>query len=86
MSMYKEVKTQQAGRRGHMCHGMQPGEKPKNFKKSIKKLMSYIGKYKIAIFIVMFFAACSTVFNVVGPKILGKATTTLSEGMMATIQ
>ena len=86
MSKEQEFKTQQPRRRGPMGHGMQPGEKPKNFKKSIKKLMSYIGKYKIAIFIVMFFAACSTVFNVVGPKILGKATTTLSEGLMAKIQ
>ena len=83
MSKEQEFKTQQPRRRGPMGHGMQPGEKPKNFKKSIKKLMSYIGKYKIAIFIVMFFAACSTVFNVVGPKILGKATTILSEGLMA---
>ena len=69
-----------------MGHGMQPGEKPKDFKKSIKKLMSYIGKYKAAIFVVMFFAACSTIFNVAGPKILGKATTALSEGLMAKIQ
>ena len=48
--------------------------------------MSYIGKYKAAIFVVMFFAACSTIFNVAGPKILGKATTALSEGLMAKIQ
>ena len=48
--------------------------------------MSYIGKYKVAIFVVMFFAACSTIFNVAGPKILGKATTALSEGLMAKIQ
>ena len=56
-----------------MGHGMQPGEKPKDFKKSIKKLMSYIGKYKAAIFVVMFFAACSTIFNVAGPKIFRKS-------------
>lgn len=48
--------------------------------------MKYIGKYKIAIFAVMLFAVCSTIFNVVGPKILGKATTELSEGLMAKIQ
>ena len=48
--------------------------------------MSYIGKYKAAIFVVMFFAACSTIFNVAGPKILGKATTALSEGLMTKIQ
>ena len=86
MSREQEVKTHQPRRRGPMGHGMQPGEKPKDFKKSIKKLMSYIGKYKVAIFVVMFFAACSTIFNVAGPKILGKATTALSEGLMAKIQ
>ena len=48
--------------------------------------MSYIGKYKVAIFVVMFFGRCSTIFNVAGPKILGKATTALSEGLMAKIQ
>ena len=86
MSREQEVKTHQPRRRGPMGHGMQPGEKPKDFKKSIKKLMSYIGKYKAAIFVVMFFAACSTIFNVAGPKILGKATTALSEGLMAKFQ
>lgn len=54
MSREQEVKTHQPRRRGPMGHGMQPGEKPKDFKKSIKKLMSYIGKYKVAIFVVMF--------------------------------
>ena len=44
--------------------------------------MAYIGKYKIAVFAVMIFAAISTIFNVIGPKILGKATTSLSEGLM----
>ena len=86
MSREQEFKTHQPRRRGPMGHGMQPGEKPKDFKKSIKKLMSYIGKYKAAIFVVMFFAACSTIFNVAGPKILGKATTALSEGLMEKIQ
>ena len=86
MSREQEFKTHQPRRRGPMGHGMQPGEKPKDFKKSIKKLMSYIGKYKAAIFVVMFFAACSTIFNVAGPKILGKATTALSEGLMVKIQ
>lgn len=72
-------------RRGPMGHGMVPGEKAKDFKGSIRKLMAYIGKYKIAIFAVMIFAAVSTVFNVVGPKVLGKATTSLSEGLMRKI-
>lgn len=69
-----------------MGRGMQPGEKPKDLKKSVKKLMQYIAKYKIGIFIVMLFAAFSTIFNVAGPKILGKATTALSEGLMKKIQ
>lgn len=54
MSREQEFKTHQPRRRGPMGHGMQPGEKPKDFKKSIKKLMSYIGKYKAAIFVVIF--------------------------------
>ena len=69
-----------------MGRGMQPGEKPKDLKKSVKKLTQYIAKYKIAIFVVMLFAAFSTIFNVAGPKILGKATTALSEGLMKKIQ
>lgn len=65
---------------------MVPPQKSKNFKGSIKKLMSYIGRFKIQIFFVMLFAAASTVFSVMGPKILGKATTGLAEGLMAKIQ
>ena len=55
--------------------GMMPGEKAKDFKWSIGKLLAYLGNYKIGIIVVMIFAACATVFNVVGPKVLGKATT-----------
>ena len=83
--MSNEMK-QQPRRRGPMGRGMQPGEKPKDLKKSIKQLIQYIGKYKIGIFVVMLCAACSTVFNVAGPKILGKATTALSEGLMDKIR
>ena len=83
----QELKRTPQRRRGPMGHGrMQPGEKPKNFKKSIKKLIQYIAKYKVGIFAVMLLAACSTVFTVIGPKILGKATTALTEGLMAKIQ
>jgi ATP-binding cassette subfamily B protein len=62
--------------------GMHVTEKAKDFKGSIKKLIAYIGRFKFSIFVVMVFAVCSTVFNVAGPKILGKATTALSEGLM----
>lgn len=82
----QDMKHTPQRRRGPMGRGMQPGEKTKNFKASIKKLIQYIAKYKIGIIVVMLFAACSTVFTVVGPKILGKATTTLTEGLMAKIQ
>ena len=65
--------------------GMMPAEKAKDFNGSIGKLIKYVGSYKIAIFIVMIMAAASTVFNVAGPKVLGKATTGLSEGLMRKI-
>lgn len=72
-------------RRGPGGHGMMPVEKAKDFKGSIKKLVAYLGRYKFAILIVMIFAMVGTIFNVVGPKVLGKATTTLSEGLIAKI-
>ena len=65
--------------------GMAPAEKAKKFKGTISKLMQYIGRYKIAILAVMIMAAASTVFTVIGPKVLGKATTGLSEGLMKKI-
>ncbi len=65
--------------------GMMPAEKAKDFNGSVGKLIKYVGSYKIAIFIVMIMAAASTVFNVAGPKVLGKATTGLSEGLMRKI-
>ena len=71
--------------RGPMGNRMQQGEKAKDFKTAIKKLIAYIGKYKAAIVVVMLFAVGSTIFNVAGPKILGKATTALSDGLMAKI-
>ena len=57
-----------------------PGEKPKNFKGTLKKLLDYIGAYKIPILIVMVLAAVATVFSVAGPKIMAKATNALFEG------
>ena len=81
----EKVRMQHRGR-GPMGRGMQPGEKPKDLKSSLGKLLSYIGNFKSAIIVVMIFAAASTVFNVIGPKTLGKATTALSEGLMAKIQ
>ena len=65
--------------------GMAPGEKAKDLKGAIGKMLRYIGKYKIAVVFVMIIAACSTVFSVVGPKVLGKATTALASGLMAKV-
>lgn len=62
-----------------------PGEKAKNFKGTIKKLFSYIGRYKFAVLVVLLFAVGSTVLTIVGPKILGKATTAIFEGLQAKI-
>lgn len=61
---------------------MMGGEKAKDFKGTIGKLFRYIGKYKAAVVVVAIFAIGSTVFNVVCPKVLGKATTALSEEIM----
>lgn len=70
---------------GGMMHGMGPGEKAKDFKGSFKKLFAYIGRYKIGIFAVMIFAIIATILSVVSPKIMGKATTALAEGLMGKI-
>ncbi len=65
--------------------GMMPGEKAKDLKTSIGKLIKYLGQYWYAIIAVMIFAALSTVFSVLGPKIMGRATTALAEGLMKKI-
>ena len=58
-----------------------PGEKPKDFKNSIEKLVRYLGRYWYAIVAVMIFAAVSTVFSVAGPKVMARATNALVEGL-----
>ncbi len=57
------------------------GEKAKNFGKTMRKLTAYMGRYKWGILTVLVFAVASTVFNVVGPKILGRATTEIFNGL-----
>ena len=57
-------------------------EKAKDFKGTMKKLMAYLSTYKIGIFFVIVFAIGSTIFNIVGPKILGKATTEIFKGLV----
>jgi ATP-binding cassette subfamily B protein len=64
---------------------MLPGEKARDFKGAMRKLVHYLGAYRIGIVIVMLFATASTIFNIIGPRILGQATTTLFEGVMGEI-
>ena len=73
--------------RGPMRHGrgMMPGEKAKDFKGTMKKLMSYLGKYTYAIIAVFIFAIGSVAFSVIGPKVLGKATTEIFNGLIGKI-
>src|SRR5664279_5613470 len=61
------------------------GEKARDFRGTMQKLIAYIGVYKISIVIVLIFAVASTIFTIVGPKILGLATTKLFEGVIAQI-
>ena len=59
-------------------------DKPKNFKQTTKKLISrYLSKYKIALVIVFLFAIGGTIFTIVGPKILGNATTEVFNGLIS---
>jgi ATP-binding cassette subfamily B multidrug efflux pump len=62
--------------------GMMKGEKPRDFKGTMKKLIAYLGVYRLSILGVMVFATASTVFSIIGPKILGKATDKLFEGVI----
>ena len=73
-------------RRPPRRHGGPPMEKPKDFKGTAKKLLKYIGRYKIGLIIVLVFAIAGTVFNIVGPKILSKATTEIFNGLVSKVQ
>lgn len=73
------------GPMGHGPHGMGAGEKAKDFKGTMKKLLTYIGRYKIALFFVIIFSIGGTIFNIVGPKILGKATTEIFNGLVSKV-
>lgn len=76
-------------RAGHGPMGGPPmggGEKAKDFKGTLKKLLAEIGGYKFAVLAVIIFAIGSTVFNIIGPKVMGNATTELANGLMAKIQ
>lgn len=71
------------GRGGPMA--MMKGEKARDFKGTMRKLIGYLGKYRLVTGLVIALAMASTVFSIFGPKILGQATTKLFEGVMGKI-
>ncbi|WP_191411538.1 ABC transporter ATP-binding protein [Gordonibacter urolithinfaciens] len=82
--------TRRPPRRGPMGghgpgHGMMPGEKAKDFKGTLKKMIAFMGRFKAALVVVLVFAIGSTVFNIIGPKVLSTATTELFNGIVAKI-
>ena len=80
----QQMKKPGAGMHGH--GKMMMGEKAKDFTGTMKKLFDYLGNYKIGIFFVMLFAVGSTILlNIVGPKILGKATTEIFTGLVSKV-
>lgn len=93
MTTQSSTRNQNQPRRGPMGHGgpmggpmgMMGGEKARDFKGTLARLVQYLAPYRLPILVVMLFAATSTIFNIIGPKILGKATTRLFEGVMAQI-
>ena len=83
-----EVPKRQARQAGPMGR-RGPGrvvEKPKDFKGTMLKLLSYVGRHKVAVFFAAAFAMASVIFNIVGPKVLGQVTTKLFEGLVAKVQ
>lgn len=70
------------GRRHGAMLGM-PAEKPKDFKGTLKRLLTYLKPYRGQLAIITVFAVLSTVFGIVSPRIMGRATTKLFEGFMA---
>lgn len=65
--------------------GMMPGEKAKDFKGSIRRLIRHMGRFRPILVLVIALAAGSTVFSIVGPKILGRATTEIFNGLVAKV-
>lgn len=73
------------GGMGHPGRMMSPAEKANDFKGTLKKFIAYMGIYKIALVFVVLFALGSTVFNIIGPKVLSQATTELFNGLVAKV-
>ena len=86
MAENTKIKPAPAKRQGHGHGAGLATEKPKNFGKSIKQIIRYSGNYKYALVVVIFFAIAGTAFQVIGPKVMGRATTVLAEGLMYKIK
>ncbi|HCQ5550347.1 TPA: ABC transporter ATP-binding protein [Clostridioides difficile] len=71
--------------RGPMGKSMGAGQKANDFKRTMRKLIAYLSKFKISIILVIVFAIGSASFSIVGPKILGKATTKIFEGLVSKV-
>ncbi len=70
---------------GPMRGGMGSGEKPKSFRKAMQTFLKYLSPYRVSLILVLIFAIASTVFMILGPKLLGNATTKLFNGIVAKI-
>ncbi len=71
---------------GHGPGGrMMPGEKPRDFRGTMRKMLSFMGRFKAHLAVILVFAVGSTVFSIVGPKVLSEATTALFEGIVAKV-
>lgn len=90
MSAQSDTQASNPPRRGPMGHGpggpgMMPGEKAKDIKGTLMKLVGFMGRFKVGLVVVLVFAIASTVFSIVGPKVLSTATTELFNGIVAKI-
>lgn len=86
MEEKKESLKQPSQKRGMGRHQMGPVEKAQDFKGTLKKLVQYISKYHIPLLVAAIFTIGSTVFNIIGPKVLGKATTEIFNGLVSKVQ
>ena len=82
--MSENRRSHMGGPMGH-GRGMHGGEKAKDFKGSMARILRYMGRYKFRFILMFFFAVAGTIFNIWGPKILGKATTELFSGLVAKV-
>jgi ATP-binding cassette subfamily B protein len=64
---------------------MRGGEKPKSFRKAMKTFLKYLAPYRVSLVLVLIFAIASTIFTILGPKMLGNATTKLFQGIVAKV-